>query len=106
VNTQNTVKATKIMGEVCFSGDLNPNPDGCAAALRAAGFKVVRMPERFRKLMAVEGDEFLEASKVGTDLNAIWDEINAIAERFGGGCQECGEVSDGDVPFRSLEAAS
>jgi hypothetical protein len=98
----NIIKATKIMGKVCFSGNLNPNPDGCAAALREGGFKVVRMPERFQKLMDVEGDEFMEVSKVSTDMDATWNEISAIAERFGGTCDECGEISDDHTPFNLL----
>jgi hypothetical protein len=92
----------KIMGEVVFSGNLDPDPDGCAAALREAGFEVVRMDERFKKLMDVPGDEFLEATKVGTNLNAIWDEITAIVERFNGDCQQCGEISDDHVPLEFL----
>jgi hypothetical protein len=38
------MNAKKIMGEVVFSGNCNPDPDGAAAALRAAGYEVYRMP--------------------------------------------------------------
>ena len=92
----------KIMGEVVFSGNLDIDPNGCAAALREAGFEVHRMDERFRKLMAVPGDEFLEATKVGTDADAIWKEIDQIVERFDGDCQACGEISDDHVPLKFL----
>jgi hypothetical protein len=60
------------------------------AALLAAGFAVVRMPERLHEHMAIPGDEFLEATKVG-DLDAVWKEIEAIIEPFNGDCQSCGE---------------
>ena len=51
---------SKYMCEIVFSGNLDINPDGCATALQAAGFEVARMEPRHRKLMAVEGDEFME----------------------------------------------
>lgn len=92
----------KIMGEVVFSGNLDPDPDGCAAALREAGFEVHRMPEHYRKHMEFPEDTFMEAVKVGTDLDAIWDEITAIVERFDGDCQACGEISDDHVPLKFL----
>jgi hypothetical protein len=92
----------KILGEVVFSGDLNPDADGAEAALLAAGFDVVRMPEHFHYHLAILGDEFLEASKSGTDADAIWEEIREIVKRFGGDCHECGEIEADHIPFLGI----
>jgi hypothetical protein len=92
---------SKIMGEVVFSGNMNPNPDGATEALIAAGFDVVRMPEHFHETAAVPGDEFLEASKVG-DRNAIWEEIQEIVAPFNGDCDTCGEIDAYHRPFMYL----
>jgi hypothetical protein len=48
------------------------------------------------------GDEFLEATKVGTNRDVIWNEIGAVVQGFGGDCDECGEVSDDHVPLQWL----
>ncbi len=90
------------MVQILFFAGRDTDPDGAEAALRKAGFDVVRMPARFLPLMVEAGDELMEARKVG-DLDVIEEETSAIVKRFGGGCQEIGEVSDdGDVPFKSL----
>jgi len=81
---------TKTVGTIVFSGDMNPDPDGCEAALREAGYEVTRMPERFKKLMSVPGDEFLEAMKV-------------IVEPFGADADDFGEFDPAThIPFQFL----
>jgi hypothetical protein len=93
---------TKTVGTIVFSGDMNPDPDGCEAALREAGYEVTRMPERFKKLMSVPGDEFLEAMKVGT-TDAICAELNAIVEPFGADADDFGEFDPAThIPFQFL----
>jgi hypothetical protein len=96
----------RIMGAICFAGDLDPNPIGAAAALRRAGFEVTMMPERFRAYLDHPGDYFMEASIAGThddkSMRAIWDEINAIVDRHGGDCWECGPILSDHVPFEGL----
>jgi len=78
------MKKARIMGTIAFSGDLDPDPDSAAVALRKAGFEVTMMPEKFRSRLAHPQDGFIEASKDGTDdektVDAIMDEINAIVD--------------------------
>jgi hypothetical protein len=93
---------SKLMCEIVFAGDLDINPDGCAAALQAAGFEVARMEPRHRKLMAVEGDEFMEALGTGTDVDSFWEKVQTIVEPFGGDVNEGGEIGDDHVPLQSL----
>lgn len=93
---------SKLMCEIVFAGTLNVNPDGCATALRAAGFEVARMEPRHRKLMAVEGDEFMEALGTGTDMDSFWEKVQTIAAPFGGYAEECGEIGDDHVPLKFL----
>ena len=58
------MSATKVVGEVVFSGNLHPNPDGAEAALRKAGFAVVRFKPPPGVPGHEPGDELMEASKV------------------------------------------
>jgi hypothetical protein len=93
---------SKFVCCVVFSGSLDINPDGCATALRAAGFEVARMEPRHRKLMDVEGDELMEALGTGTDADSFWEKVETIATPFGGDVQECGEIGDDHVPLKFL----
>jgi hypothetical protein len=97
---------SKIVGIIGFSGnDKGRNPDACADALRAAGFAVTRMDERYNRLMeippGIPGDEVMEAVKAGT-VDDVWEEIDEIVEPFGGDCNEAGEISDDHIPFQDL----
>ena len=56
----------RIMGAIAFSGNVDPDPIGAAAALRRAGFEVTMMPERFRAYLDHPDDYFMEASIAGT----------------------------------------
>jgi hypothetical protein len=94
--------SAKIIGIIRFSGDdRGRNPDACADALRAAGFAVTRMDDRFKRVLKIPGDEEMEATKTGTPGD-VWKEIDKIIEPFGGDCQECGEISDDHIPFAGL----
>ena len=96
------MEKVRIMGAIAFSGELNPDPSGAAAALRRAGFEVTMMPEKFRSRLTHPEDDFMEASIDGIDddkiVDAIMDEIDAIVERCGGLCCECGPIPSDYVP--------
>jgi hypothetical protein len=70
-----------IMGWIAFSGDLDPDPDAAAAALRKAGFSVTRLPARFRPRLAHPRDDFLQAVIGGAtaNTNALVSGIDTIA---------------------------
>jgi hypothetical protein len=84
-----------IVGHIVFSGDLSPNPDAAAVALRKAGFTVARMPERFRPRLYHPSDDFMQATIGGLISDeykvarAVRDEIDAIVDGFGGTCDRC-----------------
>jgi hypothetical protein len=94
-----------IVGWIAFTGDLDPDPDAAAIALRAAGFAVTRMPAKFRSRLAHPLDDFMLVSIGGTMTDddekimiAVMDEINAIVDGYGGLCHECDVLPLDDVP--------
>ena len=100
------MKKARIMGTIAFSGDLDPDPDSAAVALRKAGFEVTMMPEEFKSRLAHPDDYFMEASIDGTDddksVDAIMDEINTIVDGYGGLCCEWGPMFSDHVPFEGI----
>jgi len=100
------MKKAKILAIITFSGDLDPDPSDAVFALRRAGFEVTMMPEKFRSRLAHPNDDFMEASIDGTYddkvVNAIMHEIDAIVDRYGGLCYECGSMPSDHVPFEEL----
>jgi hypothetical protein len=100
------MEKVRIMGAIAFGGDLDPDPSGAAVALCRAGFEVIMMPERFRSRLAHPGDDFMETPIEGIRDNkiveAIMDEIDAIVERYGGLCCECGPIPSDYLPFEGL----
>jgi hypothetical protein len=95
-------ESSKYMCGIVFSGNLDIDPNGCAAALEAAGFKVARMEPRHRKLMEVPNDEFMVAPGTGTDMDSFWKKVETIAAPFGGDVTECGVIGDDHVPLQFL----
>jgi hypothetical protein len=82
-------------------------PGAAAVALARLGYEVVLMPERFRPMLCLWRDDFLEASKrvngssfaaVMREADKMMDEVNDIVDRFGGHCVECGYVPDEHIP--------
>jgi hypothetical protein len=72
-----------------FSGSLeNVDSDAGAAALRAAGYEVFRLPPALKKTLEVEGDDYVEARREGTDdedsRDAMDADIDRILQPFGG----------------------
>jgi hypothetical protein len=100
------MEKVRIMGAIAFGGELNPDPNGAAVALRRAGFEVTMMPQKFRSRLAHPEDDFMEVSIDGIPdteiVNAIRDEIDVIVGRYGGLCCECGPIPSGYVPFEGL----
>jgi hypothetical protein len=84
----------------------NPDPDAAAVALCRAGFQVTRMPEKFRSSLAHPQDYFMETAINASDcekiVDAIMDEIDAIVDRYGGLCVECGAIPSHYVPFEEI----
>ena len=94
----------RLVAHICFSGDCDgPNdPAAAAVALCRHGFEVSLLPEKYRPLLAVPGDDFLEASKnvsaAGDDdvqglIDGMWAEVERLVIPFGGDVFECGEAT-------------
>ena len=78
-----------------FSGDLpQTNPDAAAEALRAAGYKVFRLPPALKKKLEVEGDADDDS------IDAMRADAERIASPFGGYVDCCGAASI--EPFAEL----
>jgi len=115
-----------IGGYACFSGytcELNPDgsfapagiterpgdndPDGAAAALRRAGYHVVRMPDDMRARLEFPLDDWmLVTTDVDTDDHDMWSAIiehaGAIVRPYGGDFSECGPIASDEEPFAEL----
>ena len=71
-----------------------------AADLRRVGYEVHRMPEEYRKRLDITPDDHVEAVIAGRDENEVWKEIDGIAERHGGLCDEYpGPIGSEYEPF-------
>ena len=103
----------KIVGHVVFSRDLDgsfPDPDGAAGALEKVGYVAARFPEQSRYLLAIAGDDFLEAvldiGELAADrdkiLGTVIREIDDIVRGFGGCVEEFGFEPADYVPFAHL----
>jgi hypothetical protein len=90
------------MAYIAFSSycdpDLPIDVDGAAAALRAAGYTVHRMPDKYRNSLQFPLDNHIEAVFGDPNLDNLGD-INAIVEEFGGDCAECGPIATDCQPF-------
>jgi hypothetical protein len=78
------MKTTKVVAQVCFPGDpsYHSDPAGAAVALARQGFEVTLMPERYRAMLDVPGDDHLEASKrvLGVDFAVLMDEAGKVMD--------------------------
>jgi hypothetical protein len=92
----------RVMAPQSFSSycdpDLPINVDGAAAALRAAGYTVHRLPDKYRKFLQFPLDDHIEAVFGDPNLDNLAD-INAIVEEFGGDCDECRPIATDYQPF-------
>lgn len=110
---------TKLMAVVAFGGGLGDpeytndpeceielDPERAAAELRQAGYDVFLLPDKYSPRLAHPLDDFIEAVIEGPDdpkvIDAIMSEVNAIVEKYGGLCMECGRAGKDYVPFADL----
>ena len=79
----------RLMARIAFNG-YKPvlDIDGLAVELQQAGYEVHRIPEKYRKRLDISLDDHLEVVIAGHDENEVWKEIDGIAERHGGLCDE------------------
>jgi hypothetical protein len=97
----------RLKATVAFTGKSNRDPAAGGAALREAGYEVLTMPEEFRSLLRHPGDDYLEVTKCiagdeYTQAIEMMDDVNAIVDRYGGMCRECGDIDEDHVPFLML----
>jgi hypothetical protein len=63
-------------------------------------------PEKYSGRLTHPLDDFIEAVIDGPDdakvIGAIMSEVNAIVDKYGGICMECGPIGDEYVPFADL----
>jgi hypothetical protein len=105
-----------LMAKVAFSGEFGDpewttadwpevelDVDAAADELRKAGYEVYRLPDKYGGRLAHPLDDFLELRIEGVDddtlMKAIMDEVNAIVDRYGGLCDECGPIEPDRTPF-------
>ena len=86
-----TLHETRFVATIIFSGDLDPDREAAAEALRKAGYQVTKMPEEFRPQLAHQRDDFLEVVKsivcdpedIMDEASIMMDELNEIVDRYG-----------------------
>ena len=91
------------MAWIAFSGYGMPHTDvdGAATALQKADYgEIHRLPEKYRQYLDLPLDDHMEV--VYDDPSIDMNDINAIVERFGGDCVECGEIATDYKPFERL----
>jgi hypothetical protein len=105
-----TLQETRLMAIIIFSGDLDPNPEAAAEALRKAGYQVIKMPEEFRPLLAHPRDDFFEVmkpvvcdpEKIMDESSRMMDELNEIVDRYEAIADDCGPIEANHIPFASI----
>ena len=107
-----TLQETRFVATIIFSGDLDPNPEAAAEALRKAGYQVTKMPEEFRPQLTHPRDDFLEVVKsivcdpedIMDEASIMMDELNEIVDRYGALADDCGPIDVDHISFRYLLA--
>jgi hypothetical protein len=95
-------RPARVMAYVAFGVGIDYDADGAAAELEQAGYVVHRLPEKYRRLLRIPGDDHMEAVIADRDADDVFDEVGAIAERCGGDCIECGPIGPEYEPFVEL----
>jgi hypothetical protein len=97
----------RITGLVIFAGDGAPDVAGAVAELERHGFEVIRMPEKFRPLLHLPGDDFAQVWKpAATEEHGVVCEImeqaREIVAAFGGSADSFGPARPDELPFIDL----
>lgn len=98
---------TALMAYIAFADEVEYDADGAAAELEQAGYTVHRLPEKFRRLLEIPGDDHMEVVITGRDADdadEVWREISTVAVKYGGDCIECGPIGPEYEPFVELFA--
>jgi hypothetical protein len=87
-----------IFALCCFSQGCDPDPDAASAALREAGYTVIRRPLDLKIEPDLEGDDFIEVRGKGDNddedsRDAMEAEVNRILEPFGGAIDPSGALT-------------
>jgi hypothetical protein len=91
------------MAYIAFGCELAYDADAAASELEQAGYTVHRLPWKFRRLLEIPGDDHMEAVIAGRDdENEIMQEVDTIAEKYGGMCLQCGPIDQEYQPFIEL----
>jgi hypothetical protein len=104
------LQKTRLTAIVIFTGDLDPDPEAAAEALRKAGYEVAKMPEKFRPLLAHPRDDFFEVTKpvvcdlkdIMNEADIMMDELNKLVDRYGAIADDCGPIDVDHIPFASV----
>jgi len=93
---------TRLMAYIAFGTEIEYDADGAATELEQAGYEVHRLPEKFRRLLEIPGDDHMEVVITSDDENDVLKEVDSIAEKYGGACCECGPIGPEYEPFVEL----
>ena len=97
-----TKEETALMAYIAFSEGIEYDADGAAAELERAGYTVHRLSEKYRRLLEIPGDDHMEAVITGRDEDEVWQEVDTVTRKYGGGCVECGPIGPEYEPFTEL----
>jgi hypothetical protein len=106
----------RIVGTVIFSGDFDSDVEGAAAELSRHGIKCFRMPEKFRPLLYLPRDDFMEVSieVSSTDwnelsdaeqnniVNEFWQEVRTIVGPYGADADSFGPATADSISFEDV----
>jgi hypothetical protein len=92
-----------LMAYIAFADGVEYDVDGAATELERAGYVVHRLPWKFRRLLEIPGDDHMEVVITGRDdEDEVWEEVHAIANKYGGDCVEWGPIGPEYQPFVEL----
>jgi hypothetical protein len=88
------------------------DPDAAAAALRAAGYQVFRLPRALKATLKIEGDDFIEVRGEGNDdeksRDAMEADVDRIVSPFGGAIDpsDCVTIAELWTPLEREEPSN